>query len=246
MRYGLTILACVAASGCSHTFRVKDFITTESLMEASKTEFRHGHFLHAQAGFQRVNFEVSATDSVGAVSRYLLAECDFGIGNYLEASRGFRRVADDYPDHPLAPDALLRAGDALTALWGRPELDPTYGEEALAAYRELAARYPEGRATERSRLKLSALSNRFAEKEYRAGIFYFRLKAYDSAIIYFRSVAAQWGETPAAPNALMMLVRTYQKLEYKEETQETCAHLRQYYANAKGLNQVCAPVPAAP
>jgi len=246
MRYGLIVLVCVVTGGCGHTFKVKDYITTEGLMEASKVEFRRGHFLHAQTGFQRVSFEVSATDSVGAVSHYLLAECDFALGNYLEASRAFRRVADDYPDHPLAPDALLRAGDALTALWGRPELDPTYGEEALAAYRELAARYPEGRATERSRLKLSALSNRFAEKEYRAGMFYFKLKAYDSAIIYFRSVAAQWGNTPAAPTALMMLVRTYQRLGYREETQETCAHLRQYYANARGLNETCAPVPAAP
>jgi len=246
MRYVLLALACAGSGACSHTFKVKDFVTTESLMEASNAELRRGHYTHAQSGFQRVSFEVAASDSLGAVSHYLLAECDFALGNYLEASRGFRRVADDYPEHPLAPDALLRAGDALTALWGRPELDPTYGEEAMAAYRELAARYPESRATARSRLKFSALSNRFAEKEYHAGIFYFRLKAYDSAIIYFRSVAAQYGDTPVAPTALLMLVRTYQRLNYKEETQETCAHLRQYYPNAKGLNETCAPASSAP
>jgi len=215
-------------------------------MDASKAEFRHGHFSRARTGFLRVNFEVAANDSVGAVARYLTAECDYALTNYLEAAKGFRRIADEFPDHHLAPDGLMRAGDALNALWVRPELDPSYGEEALAAYRELAARYPESRATARSQLKLAALADRFAEKEYKAGMFYFRLKAFDSAIIYFRSVAAQWGESRLAPVSLIMLVRTYQRLNYKEETQETCANLRQYYPNAKDLNETCPPAPAAP
>lgn len=246
MRNLLIGAVCLVAGGCGHTFRARDFITTESLMEASKSEFRRGHFTHARVGFQQVSFEVAATDSVGAEALYLAAECDFGIGDYLAASRGFRRVADDHPEHPLAPDALMRAGDALAALWTRPELDPTYGEEALASYRELAARYPEGRAIERSRLTLRVLADKFAEKEYKAGVFYFRLKAFDSAIIYFRSVVAQWGESRFAPMALVQLVRTYQRLEYKEETQETCTHLRTYYPKTPGLDTTCPAVPSAP
>lgn len=245
MRYGVIGAVCIVAGGCGHVFRARDFITTESLMAASKGEFRRGHFAHARVGFQQVNFEVPATDSVGAEAKYLVAECDYGIGEYLEASRGFRRVADDHPNHPLAPDALLRAGDALSALWGRPELDPTHGEEALAAYRELVVRYPDSRASARSRLKLGVLADKFAEKEYRAGMFYFRLKAFDSAIIYFRNVAAQWGESRFAPTALLMLARTFARLDYKEELQETCAYLRQYYPTAQGINLTCPPAPVS-
>ncbi len=246
VRHAAIIAIAVLAGGCSSGFQVKNYVTTESLMAASKAEFRRGHFSRARTGFLRVNFEVAASDSIGAEARYLAAECDYALANYLEAAKGFRRVADEFPDHYLAPDALLRAGDALDALWTRPELDPSYGEEALAAYRELAARYPDQRATERSRLKLAALSDKFAEKEYRAGLFYYKVKAFDSAIIYFRSVAAQWADSRFAPTALLMLVRTYQRLEYKEETQETCAHIRQYYPNVKGLNETCPPVSTAP
>jgi len=245
MWYRLLPAALFASAACGHTFRARDYITTETLMAAARAEFRRGHFAHARVGFQQVNFEVAANDSLGAEARYLLAECDFGIGDYLEASRSFRRVADDFPTHPLAPDALMRAGDALALLWGRPELDPTYGEEALAAYRELAARYPDALATGRSRLKLGALADKFAEKEYRAGMFYYRLKAFDSAIIYFRNVAAQWGESRFASSALLMLVRTYQRLEYREETQETCAYLRQYHPRVRDLNTLCPPPPVS-
>ena len=81
----------------------------------------------------------------------------------------------------------------------------------------------------------------FAEKEYRAGLFYYRLKAYDSAIIYFRAVAADYGESEWAPQALVKLVEAYRHIKYKEEITETCAHLRQYYPRAQGLSEVCPP-----
>jgi outer membrane protein assembly factor BamD len=208
-------------------------------MEASKQQFRKGHFSDARTGFQRVTFEVPASDPLGGEARYYLAECNYAEGEFVDAAKNFRKVADDYSGHPLAPDALLRAGDAAFAQWNRVELDPTSGQEALASYQELTTRYPNSRAAERARLKLKGLANRFAEKEYRAGVFYFRLKAYDSAIIYFRAVAADYGDSEYAPQALIKLVESYRRIKYKEEIKETCAHLRQYYPRAAGLNQVC-------
>ena len=56
--------------------------------------------------------------------------------------REFRKVSDDTPNDPLAPEALLRAGDVYADLWRRPELDPSYGQTALATYQELLNRYP--------------------------------------------------------------------------------------------------------
>ena len=233
----LSVLVFCACGG--NKVRVRNTVTPETLMETSKQQLRQGRFGTARTGFQRVAFEVPANDPLGGEARYYLAECYFAQGDYTEASRAFRKVADDYADHPLAPDALLRAGDALTAIWGHPELDPTSGDEALATYRELTTRYPGSRAAERGRLKQQALADRFAEKEYRAGLFYFRLKAYDSAIIYFRGVAAQYGESSVAPRALVKLVEAYRRINYKEELRETCAHLRQYYPKAEGLNEAC-------
>ncbi|MBI4502700.1 MAG: outer membrane protein assembly factor BamD [Gemmatimonadetes bacterium] len=240
MKRSIVVGVVLVASACTRQgFRVKDYVTPETLMEASRQEFRKGHFSAARTGFQRVTFEVPTTDPLGGEARYYLAECEYAQGEFIEAARDFRKVADDYENHPLAADALLRAGDAAVAQWNRVELDPTAGEEAVASYQELATRYPSSRAAERAKLQLQALGNRFAEKEYRAGVFYFRLKAYDSAIIYFRAVAADYGESTYAPQALIMLVESYRRIKYQEEITETCAHLRQYYPRAPGLNQAC-------
>ena len=240
-RQAILVVALLAVGCGGQRFRVRDYVTPETLMEASRREFRRGHFSAAKLGFQRVTFEVPSNDPLSGEARYYLAEADFATGDFEQASRGFRRVADDYESHPMAADALLRAGDASVARWSRSELDPTAGDEALVSYQELATRYPNSRAAERARLKLSHLNNRFAEKQYRAGLFYYRLKAYDSAIIYFRAVVAEYGESTAAPQALIKLVEAYRKIDYKEEVGETCAHLRQYYPRAEGLDRVCPP-----
>ena len=238
-RWIIVGLVLVAGACGRQGFRIKDYVTPETLMEASKREFRKGNYGAAKTGFQRVTFEVPTTDPLGGEARYYLAECEYAQGEFLDAAKDFRKVADDYENHPLAADALLRAGDAAEAQWNRVELDPTAGEEAVASFQELATRYPNSRAAERARLRLQALSNRFAEKEYRAGIFYFRIKAYDSAIIYFRAVAADYGQSDYAPQALIMLVESYRRINYKEESTEPCAHLRQYYPRAEGLEKAC-------
>ena len=190
-------------------------------------------------GLQRLTYEFGPSQPQLAQTRYYLAECSFQMGEYVQAASDFRKVADDFSTSEYAPTALLRAGDANLKLWHRPELDPSYGETALAIYQELAARYPESEAAGRARPHVQRLENQFAEKAYKTGLFYFRRKAFDSAIIYFKDVIANYPNAARAPDALLRLVDSYQAIGYKEEKQETCAHLRRYYPNAAQLDRSC-------
>jgi outer membrane protein assembly factor BamD len=130
-------------------------------------------------------------------------------------------------------------------LWHRPELDPSYGETALAIYQELAGRYPESDAAARARLHVRKLESQFAEKAYKTGIFYMRRKAFDSAIIYFKDVIANYPSAQRAPDALLRLVDSYRAIGYTQEMQETCEHLRRFYPNATQLNASCPAAAAA-
>jgi outer membrane protein assembly factor BamD len=244
-RRSLQLVFLLLAAGCGSPPREPAPLEPQLLLDQAMRQFRAGKFSAARKAYQQLSFELAANDPMGAVARYYLAECDFALNDLPEAARGFRRLADDYPDHALAPDALLRGGDALFAQWRRAELDPTPGEEALAEYRELVARYPESRAAERSRLKLAALADRFAEKTLRTGIFYHRLGAYDSAIIYFRSVVADYGESRFVTDALLRLVDAYRRIGYGEEEREACGYLRQYHPGTEGLNGACPATPGA-
>ena len=83
------------------------------------------------------------------------------------------------------------------------------------------------------------LQNQLAEKTYKNGMFYLRRKAYDSAIIYFKDVIANFPDAKLAPNALLRLVDSYRAIGYAEERRETCAHLHRFYPQAQGVARSC-------
>ena len=106
-------------------------------------------------------------------------------------------------------------------------------------YQELAGRYPDSDAAARARPHVKRLENQFAEKAYKTGQFYFRRKAFDSAIIYFKDVIANYPGATRAPDAIMRLIDSYHAIGYTQELEETCAHLRRYYPNAARLERSC-------
>ncbi len=211
----------------------------DSLWEKARRDFTGGKWRDAATGFERLLLEFSAGDRRGPRVHFYLAECYFAMKDHLRAVREFRRVSDDTPDDPLAASALLRAGDAYADLWRRPELDPTYGQNALSTYEELVNRYPGGDAATRARAKIARLQDRFARKSYKAALFYFRARAYDSAILYLKDIVATYPRAAVAPEALIKLVQAYRKLGYQEEQRETCDYIRRYHPNATGVDEVC-------
>jgi outer membrane protein assembly factor BamD len=80
-----------------------------------------------------------------------------------------------------------------------------------------------------------------AEKAFRNGMFYLRRRAYDSAILYFREVVAVYSDTRWVPDALLRLVDAYDAISYKEERQETCAHLHRFYPRTPVDATKCSP-----
>jgi outer membrane protein assembly factor BamD len=174
-----------------------------------------------------------------------LGEALFAQGRQLEAAREFRKASDETPNDPLAPEALLRLGDVYADLWRRPELDPTYGQTALSTYQELLNRYPGSGAAKRAELRIAELNERFAYKSYKAAVFYFRLKAYDSAILYLKDLVATYPRAAVVPDALIKLVQAYKALGYREDVQETCGYIQRFHPRAPKVREVCPAKPAA-
>jgi outer membrane protein assembly factor BamD len=233
------LLALAAASGCAKRLDPNKYATSEALYDAAVAEYRKGNYFMAEQAFQRLTFELQGRDERQARVRYYLGECMLELRRELEAAQQFRRASDDFPRHELAPDALLRAGDAYASLWDDAELDPSYGETALATYTELLGRYPSSPAAARARERMAELNEMFAAKTLKGGVFYLRLKAFDSAIIYFRDVVVSYPNSSSAPAAVVKLIEAYDRIGYNDEKADMCLYLRQYYPNAKGAEDRC-------
>jgi len=240
MRVSLTLVS-LAILACGHRSGPVTRPEPAALLTSTRARMHSGDFGHAQRDLQRLLFELPPNDPALAEVHYLLAESMFQQRQYVEAAQEFRQTADQYASTPYAPMALLRAGDANLRLWRNPELDPSSGQTALAIYQELAGRYPDSEAAGRAQLHVRQLREGFAEKDYKNGVFYYKRRAYDSGIIYFKGVVANYPETPRAGDALLRLADSYRAIGYQEELKETCAHARRFYPQAEGIERSCPP-----
>lgn len=211
----------------------------DSLWNESMALFRNGKWSKASVSLERFLLESPATDRRTTQAHFFLAETYFATGDQLRAAREFRLVSDGSPNDSLAAEALMRAGDAYADLWRRPELDPTYGQQALATYQEFLNRFAGSRVEPRVRERVAFLENKFADKSFKAALYYVRLKAYDSAILYLRDLLATYPRSTVAPEALTRLVEAYRSIGYTEELKETCGYFRTNHPNAPSLNRVC-------
>jgi outer membrane protein assembly factor BamD len=223
----------------SHVQETASSADIDTLWARAQHAVRHGKWGDAVKQLERVLLEFQPGDTRVSQAHFYLGEAQFALGSHLEAAREFRKVSDDTPNDPLAPVALLRAGDVYADLWRRPELDPSYGQTALATYQELLNRYPGGNPAKRAQQQIDDLQERFAYKEYKAALYYIRLKAYDSAILYLKDLVATYPRSTVAPDALIRLVQAYRRLGYKEDVQETCGYIRRFHPRAPGLAKAC-------
>ncbi len=255
-RFALLALALVVLGGCWPFGHGKKSAapppvlansprTIDSLWQVGVGEFNNGHWGDARKAFDRVGTGLAATDPRYSRLRFFQAEIALAEGTELDAVRIFRRIADETPQDSLAPDALLRAGDAYAALWRNPELDPTYGQTALGVYQEVIARYPSSEAAKRAQLGVSELNEQFAFKEYRSALFYYKFKAYESAILMLRSVVADYPRAEIVPDALGKLVEAYQKLGYEEDLKEACGYIARFHPEPGGPIRLCPATQAA-
>lgn len=216
----------------------------DSLWDVAGRKFRQGKWSDASTLLERLVLEFPPGDSRIARARLYLGNSYLASKSHLQAVREFRKLSDERPGDPLAPLGLLRAGDAYAELWRRPELDPSYGQTAMATYQELLNRYPDSEAATRARARIVVLEEKFAIKQYKSAAYYFRLKAYDSAILYLKDLVASYPRTAKAPDALELLVDAYSRLGYEEDVTETCGYLRRFHPNAAQTASACSLEPA--
>ncbi len=239
----LTALATMACGSAEYDF--SGYVTPQAVYDSSMAAYRVGDCDFAEAGFRQVQLSYPARDDKQAEARFFMAECLLKRRQLLEAARIFRRITDEFPRHRLAPDALLRTGDAYSEMWKNPDLDPTYGETAVATYQELMQRFRGTPAAERARLRVAHMESWMAEKEFGSGIFYIRMRAYDSAIIYFRGVVANYPQSDYASRSVVKLIEIYQRLDYQEEKTEMCGYLGRYYPDAMAVEETTGMCAAA-
>ena len=254
----VALAALLALPACRASFNPAKFPSSEALYKASLERMQKKKWDDAVAGFEKLTLDLSSRDTLLPRAHWYLAQSHIGRDEFLLAAQEYSKLAETFADDSLADNALYESGRSYSKLWRRPGLDPQYGQLAQVQYRLLQTLYPDSPLRKDTDSELKRLDEWFATKDFDTGDAYFRRKAYDSAIIYFRDVVKNYPNTDRARQAMIRMVTAYRSpiMNYKEDAREVCATLRAVYpSDAESLkacegmmpkDSTATPAPAKP
>lgn len=250
-RPGLAHLALAAVllalAACRGGFRVDQFGADHGkLYDAGLRELQLKHWGNAVLAFEKLSTDLPARDTLLPQVQYWLGKAHSGNVDHLLAAQAYNKVAENFPEDTLADDAMYESAREYQRLWRSPELDSQYGTTAQASFRTLLAVYPDSPRKKDAERELANLEEMFATKEYLAGYYYFRRKAYDPAILYFKTVVNTYPETARSRDAYLRMVESYRVIQYREEAAEACEAARKRFANDPEVKALCPPVAPKP
>lgn len=235
------LLLSVTLGSCARGFKVDRYPSAESLYQAATREFQARRWENAVTAFEKLTLDLPARDTLLPSAHYYLARAHAGRKEYLLAAQSFNRLAESFATDTLADDAKFEAARAYQKLWRKPELDPNYGELAVATFQELLALYPDSELKDEAEREVKLLNEWFATKDYETGLHYFRRKAYDSAIIYFKDVVKLYPESAKVREAYLRLAEAYEIIRYREDKTEVCTALHDRFPRDRDVVGVCGP-----
>jgi outer membrane protein assembly factor BamD len=243
-RLGVTVVCIALVSACSSGFKLSRFTTNESLFAAGLTQYNNKKWDRAVTVFEKLTFDLPARDTLLPLAHWYLAKAHAGRKEHLLAAQAYNRLAESFATDTLADEAMYEAAREYQAMWRRPTLDAQYGEQALAAYQTLLGLYPDTDRQADATKQMNTLQEWFAAKDYESGMYYFRRKAFDSAIIYFKDVVKNHPDTDKAREAYLRLATAYEEIRYREDKQEVCATLAAKYPADKEAAAICGAPPS--
>ena len=131
---------------------------------------------------------------------------------YEEAVLAYQKLIDDYPSSPLAEDAKYQIALCTYYVSRDPYYDQEFTDRAIQEYQELIKKTSDIELYKEARETLTRLREKKAKSAFETAKFYERTGHYKSAIIYYKEVVENYGDTSIAAEALEKMTELEKKL----------------------------------
>lgn len=220
----ILLAALLAAwAGCGGTLHerqgegVADF-------DAAKAAYDRGDYMDAIPDFKSYIEQFPGTDRTDD-ALYDLGECYLHEKDYALASGQFDRLLRDFPTSPLEADALFELARCDDLQSHGSQLDQSETQRAVSRYNQFLDQYPDHPRAADARARLRILRDRLAEKRFRAGRLYWKLRQDVAATICFRAVLTGYSDSKWAPEAALLLADVLARQGKHVEAVETLKKL---------------------
>jgi outer membrane protein assembly factor BamD len=203
----------------------------------------HGAIEHYQRLQTRYPFGPYA-----AQAQLELAYCYYKSEDSPAALASVDRFLQLNPTHPHMDYAYYLRGlinfnigrGLTTRIIGRDpsQRDPGAALRSFKDFAGLVQEFPKSRYVDDAELRMRHLRNILAQHEVNVANFYMRVGAFVAAANRARNVVENFQQTPAMPEALVLLAKSYKVLEMNELSDDALRVLELNYPNHPGISEV--------
>ena len=131
---------------------------------------------------------------------------------YEEAVLAYQKLIDDYPNSQLSEDAKYNVALCTYYVSRDPYYDQEFTDKAIEEYEELIKKTSDIGLQKEADETLNRLREKKAKSAFGTAKFYEKNKHYKSAIIYYKEVVENYGDTSIASEALDKITELEEKL----------------------------------
>jgi outer membrane protein assembly factor BamD len=245
IRLLLAILLASALVGCDLLPQVKD----ETADWSADKLYQEAHVMLTTGNYTRAIKLFDTLEGRFPYGRYAQqAILESAYANYranepATAIAACDRFIRTYPNHPNVDYAYylkglvnFREDQGILGYVSDQDLserDPKMMRDSYGAFKELITRFPESRYARDSQARMRYLANALSSYEVHVATYYYRRGAYLAAVNRAQASLTNYPETPANEEALILLVRSYDKLGLQHLRDDSQRILVKTYPNGR-------------
>ena len=245
IRFLIAILLASALAACDLLPEVKD----ETASWSADKLYQEAHSMMVTGNYTRAVKLYDTLEGRFPYGRYAQqailegAYSNYRAGETATAVAACDRFIRTYPNHPNVDYAYYLKGVVNfredQGLFGYvveqdlSERDPKLTRESFNAFKELISRFPESKYAPDSAKRMQYLTNALSSYEVHVATYYYSRGAYVAAVNRAQASLTSYPQTPANEDALILLVRSYDKLNMPQLRDDARRVLVQTYPNGK-------------
>ena len=223
----MSLFASCSSGGSSH----KPLPCREQF-ELGRQRFEKKKYLQAIEELKIFIFNCPGSANVDT-AQFFLARSYFKQKDYSTAASEFRKLLNSFPTSDFADDAMFMLALSDYEQSPRPELDQTYTLQALEHLQDFKDIYPASPLLPEVEKYIQGCRQKLAEKTYKNGRLYFRLRDYKSSRIYLARVLDEYPDTRWAAQAQFLIAESYRLESQKGEAVSEYQKLIDNYPQGK-------------
>jgi len=228
-------LSAVLISACGGGIPYQG-VPPEEIFNIGLQHYEQENWNDAITAFERVM--VSPGFSRAPEARIYIARSYFNDEKFILARSEFQRVLDRYPADTIAPHASLGVCRSYAGASPVVQRDQTPTRNAWQQCGNVARDYAGTRIGVQAAAIQLEMYNKLALNDYTRGQHYFRRGLYDSAIIYYEDVLANYPDSEWAPWAMYRIILAFEEIGYQVDADQYRERLLQTYPDSEPAQMV--------